>query len=1213
LITHLSFLQEHQTTASQEIVSKQVYCDLRNNNYNTTTTTTLTMVLGDDWKIKRILVANRGEIAIRIIRACEQLGIEAIAIYSYDDRLNIHRYKAKKSFQVGKGLAPVAAYLQQDEIIALAVREKVDAIHPGYGFLSESAEFAAKCQEAGIIWIGPKPHSMEMLGDKAKARQVAKDCGVAIVPGTEGEVPNAGAALEFVKAFGLPVILKACFGGGGRGCRVVRKESELVEAFQTATSEAKASFGNGALLIEKLVERPRHVEIQVFGDKQGNLVHMFERDCSVQRRHQKVIEIAPAHGLAQEVLERMYADALKLSKHCDYQNAGTVEFLVDQNGKDYYFIEVNPRVQVEHTITEATTGIDIVESQIMVAGGKTLEQLGLQQHQIHRTGHAIQCRITTEDPEQGFRPDCGRVLVYRSVGGPGIRLDGNLGYVGANISAFYDSLLVKVTTSGATWETAVRRTKMALSEMRIKGVVTNIPFLENVLGHPEFAEKGHVWTTFIDDTPALFEFPQKRRDRKFKVINYLGDLAVHGCQILGAAPVPIPDITPALPHVDLTQPPPDSWRKIYLENGPAALAKAIREHKSALITDTTWRDAHQSHLATRMRTYDMSQVAPHTARLFSKCFSLEMWGGATFDVCLRFLKEDPWRRLKKLRKQCPNILFQMLLRGANAVGYKAYPDNVIFEFVREAKERGIDVFRVFDSLNDIENLKIGIEAVLKAGGICEAAICYTGNIEQPGNSTYTLQYFLNLAKELVGLGIHILCIKDMAGLLRPGASKMLVGALRKEHPNLPIHLHTHDTAGTGVATLLAAVDAGVDVIDTAIDCFSGMTSQPSMGAVVNALAAGPYDTGLNPRVISDVNEYWGEVRQLYAPFESGMKSGASDVYFTQMPGGQYTNLLFQSNCLGLEGQWSAVKKAYIEANQLLGDIPKVTPSSKVVGDLAQFLVSNDLSSAQFMESAPFLSLPTSVVDFFLGNLGTPPNGFPEPLASIVRKGKAPANGRPGASLEPVDFEKVLKDLKQKYGDEMCMADALSYTLYPEVFDNFQNEVKKYGDLALLPTRAFLRPLEVDKELEIRLKHGRVAYVALVAMTELPSGRREVYFTVNGNTQIVLVDELEGKADAGHKREKAVQGEVGSVGAPMSGQVVEVRVQEGQYVHVNDPLVVLTAMKMETVVSAPLSGMVERVCVVPGDSVSSGDLVVLVKDVEVPVPLSPVRAKRDANI
>ncbi|CAO3638085.1 unnamed protein product [Cunninghamella echinulata] len=1068
-------------------------------------------------------------------------------------------------------------------------------IHPGYGFLSENAEFARKVEAAGITFIGPSPDVIDSLGDKTKARTIAMECKVPVVPGTPGPVSEYKEAKAFIEEHGFPIIIKAAMGGGGRGMRVVRDEASLEDSFNRAKSEALSAFGDGTVFIERFLDKPRHIEVQLLADRAGNVVHLFERDCSVQRRHQKVVEIAPAKNLDNAVREAILNDAVRIAKSVKYKNAGTAEFLVDNQNR-HYFIEINPRIQVEHTITEEITGIDIVAAQIQIAAGALLPQLGLTQQRIRQRGFAIQCRITTEDPELNFQPDTGKIEVYRSSGGNGVRLDGGAGYAGAIITPHYDSLLVKCTCSGSTYEVARRKIVRALVEFRIRGVKTNIPFLQRLLTHDTFMN-GNCWTTFIDDTPDLFRLVQYQ-NRAQRLLGYLGDIVVNGSQIKGQIGEPSFKQEIEVPvlrnnsgkNVDVSAPPTDGWRKIIVEQGPEAFAKAVRAYPGVLIMDTTWRDAHQSLLATRVRTVDLLRIAAATSHALSNAFSLECWGGATFDVAMRFLYEDPWDRLMELRKAVPNIPFQMLLRGANAVGYTSYPDNVVYEFCDKAVKAGMDIFRIFDSLNYVENMKLGIDAVKKAGGVVEATICYTGDVSNPEKKKYDLNYYLDLTQQLVDEGIHILGVKDMAGLLKPEAAKLLIGAIRAKFPDLPIHVHTHDTAGTGVASMMAAAAAGADAIDVAIDSMSGMTSQPAMGALVAGLEQTNLGTGIRMEDIQALNSYWEQCRLLYSCFEANVKSADSGVYDHEMPGGQYTNLMFQAQQLGLGTQWKQIKKAYEEANELCGNLVKVTPSSKVVGDLAQFMVSNSLSGADVVERAKTLSFPTSVVEFFQGYLGQPYGGFPEPLRSDIIRGLPRVDGRPGATLPPLDLVKLKDELTEKYGKSIRDYDVISAALYPKVFAEYRDIVNQYGDLSKVPTRYFLSKPEIGEEFQVEIEEGKTLIIKLLAVGPLNNtGKRDVYFELNGEARVVgIVDK---NAAVEHvTREKAKSSNPGDVAAPMSGVVVEVRAKTGSHLKAGDPVCVLSAMKMETIVSAPVSGVVEYVPIAEGDSLSSGDLV-----------------------
>ncbi|OQR81085.1 precursor of carboxylase pyruvate carboxylase [Achlya hypogyna] len=1149
--------------------------------------------------IRKLMAANRGEIATRIMRAGNELGIRTVGIFSAEDRFTQHRYKADESYLVGKGKSPVGAYLDIDSIIAVAKDNHVDAVHPGYGFLSENVEFAKKCAANGITFVGPTPENLATFGDKTAARAIAIKHNVPVVPGTEGPVETLEQARAFIDSgVGYPVIIKASMGGGGKGMRVVNSAEELEDNFTRASSEALAAFGDGTVFIERYVYKPRHIEVQILGDGKGKVVHLFHRDCSVQRRHQKVLETAPAVLLKPETEQAMIDDAVRLTAAANYKNAGTVEFLVDQEGR-HYFIEVNPRIQVEHTITEEITGVDLVQSQIRIANGESFEDLGLVQDKIKVRGHAMQCRVTTENPALSFQPDSGVIEVFRSPGGMGIRLDDGPGFVGAHITPHYDSLLVKVTARANERGDCARKLKRALKEFRVRGVTTNKNFLLNVLNHPDFVD-GTVDTSFIADNPHLVA-PSQSTNRGQKLLRYIGNTIVNGPEKALGATGPAPSsMDPIVPHFPTPAPAATkSLRSIYTSEGPAAFAKAVREHKGLLLTDTTWRDAHQSLLATRVRTTDLEAIAPATAIALRNAYSIEMWGGATFDVAMRFLREDPWERLANLRELVPDVPFQMLLRGANAVGYTSYPDNVVYKFCEKAQQTGMDVFRVFDSLNYLENMRLGIDAVGASGGIIEAAVCYTGDVSDPERGPYNLEYYLNFTRQLVGLGIHVLAIKDMAGLLKPQAAQILIGAIRAEFPDLPIHVHTHDTAGTGVSSMLQAAYAGADAVDCATDAMSGTTSQPSMGAIVAALQNTELDTKVDAGMINDINDYWETMRGVYAPFESGQKSGSADVYHHEMPGGQYTNLLYQSTQLGLSGQWPAIKKAYATANKLLGDIIKVTPSSKVVGDFAQFLVQNNLTEEEVLAQAETLSFPKSVVEYFQGYLGIPHHGFPEELRAKVLKGKLLPNGksmfegRPGAEMAPYDFTAAHRQLCETYGsDNISELDVLSHAMYPDVFKGFMEFKDKYGSMHFLDTRTFLSGLEVDKEVELTIEHGKTVFVKLIAVGAVSKkdGTRDVIFELNGRQRVIKVND-DNAAVGKVERLKAAVGVPGSVGAPMPGVIVEVKVQKGQTVKAGAPLCVLSAMKMETVVAAPVTGKVKNIHVIVGDNMKAGELLV----------------------
>ncbi|KAK2611470.1 hypothetical protein N8I77_004807 [Diaporthe amygdali] len=1144
-------------------------------------------------QLSKILVANRGEIPIR----AHELSLHTIAVFSYEDRLSMHRQKADEAYVIGKRgqYTPVGAYLAGDEIIKIALEHGAQMIHPGYGFLSENAEFAKNVEKAGLIFVGPTAEVIDALGDKVSARKFAIKANVPVVPGTEGAVEKYEEVKSFTDEYGFPIIIKAAYGGGGRGMRVVRDQESLKENFERATSEAKSAFGNGTVFVERFLDKPKHIEVQLLGDNHGNIVHLYERDCSVQRRHQKVVEIAPAKDLPTETRDAMLNDAVRLAKSVGYRNAGTAEFLVDQQNR-YYFIEINPRIQVEHTITEEITGIDIVAAQIQIAAGATLAQLGLTQDRISTRGFAIQCRITTEDPSKSFQPDTGRIEVYRSAGGNGVRLDGGNGFAGAVITPYYDSLLTKMTCHGSTYEIARRKVLRAIIEFRIRGLKTNIPFLASLLTHPTFID-GQCWTTFIDDTPQLFDL-MGSQNRAQKLLAYLGDLVVNGSSIKGQVGEPkfkgeiiIPELLDDAGHkIDVTRPSTKGWRNIILEQGPAAFAKAVREYKGTLLMDTTWRDAHQSLLATRVRTVDLCNIAKETSHALANLYSLECWGGATFDVAMRFLYEDPWDRLRKMRKLIPNIPFQMLLRGANGVAYSSLPDNAIDHFVDQAKKNGVDIFRVFDALNDIDQLEVGIKAVHKAGGVVEGTVCYSGDMLNP-KKKYNLEYYLDLVDKLVKLNIHVLGVKDMAGVLKPHAAKLLIGAIRKKYPDLPIHVHTHDSAGTGVASMVACAEYGADAVDACSDSMSGMTSQPSINALLASLEGTNLDPGLNVHHVRALDTYWSQLRLLYSPFEAHLAGPDPEVYEHEIPGGQLTNMMFQAQQLGLGSQWLETKKAYEQANDLLGDIVKVTPTSKVVGDLAQFMVSNKLSEEDVKARAKELDFPGSVLEFLEGLMGQPYGGFPEPLRSDALRGRRKLDKRPGLFLEPVDFAKVRRDLRKKYDGEITECDVASYVMYPKVFEDYKAFTQKFGDLSVLPTKFFLTKPEIGEEFHVELEKGKVLILKLLAIGPLTehTGQREVFYEMNGEVRQVTVDDKLASVE-NVSRPKADPSDSSQVGAPMAGVLVELRVHEGTEVKKGDPLAVLSAMKMEMVISAPHNGKVSSLQVREGDSVDGTDLV-----------------------
>jgi len=1144
-------------------------------------------------KFKKIMAANRGEIAIRIFRACTELGISTVAIYSEQDRLSLHRYKADEAYLIGKGKGPIDAYLSIDEIIDLARKKDVDAIHPGYGFLSENPEFAEACEAAGIAFIGPTPDIQRRLGDKVSGRQVAAAAGVPVVPGTENPVHTEEEALIFAKEAGYPIIVKASAGGGGRGMRVARNQKELLEGMKSAASEAQAAFGNAEIFLERYIENPKHVEVQILGDQHGNVVHFYERDCSIQRRHQKVIETAPSLYLTKKKRQVLCDHAMAIAREVSYVNAGTIEFLTDKDG-NFYFIEVNPRIQVEHTVTELVTMRNLVQAQIRIAEGYKLAdpEIGIKsQKDIELRGYAIQSRITTEDPKNNFAPDFGIIKAYRTAAGFGVRLDAAAGYAGAQITPHYDSLLVKISTWGLTFPDAARTMHRALQEFRIRGVKTNIGFLERVITHPTFLA-GKCDTSFIDGHPELFELPVKK-DRANKVLSYVGHTSVNGYP--GIAPekaLHFKDLRqPDVPEPAYGQQHPRGTRDILLQKGPEGLAEWARKEKRLLITDTTMRDAHQSLMATRFRTFDLERIAETTAHLGGGLFSLEMWGGATFDVAMRFLKEDPWERLDRLRKKVPNILFQMLLRGSNAVGYTNYPDNVVQEFTAKAAESGIDIFRIFDSLNWTKGMQVAMEAVReRTDSVCEAAICYTGDILDPKRDKYPLSYYVDLARELEKMGAHILAIKDMAGLLKPFAAEKLVKALKQE-VGIPIHLHTHDTSSNGGATLMAAAKAGVDIVDAALSSVSGLTAQPNLNALLAALEGAFYDPQLDQEGLQKLANYWETVRTYYAPFESELRSGTAQVYYHEIPGGQYSNYKPQVEGLGLGHRWEECKEMYRKVNDMFGDLVKVTPSSKIVGDMAMFMVQNNLQPEDVYERGEELTFPQGVVDFFKGMIGQPYQGFPEKLQKIILKGEEPLTCRPGELLEPVDFTARKNELETKLGHPVRDREVLSAVLYPGVFEEFDRHRQEYSDTSVLPTPVFFYGLNVGDEVSIDIEPGKTLIVQLNAIGRVQEdGTRNIYFELNGEPRQVKVQDLSVESDeAAHL--KADPGDPRQIGAPMPGKVFKLLVNPGDEVKEGDVLLTTEAMKMETNVKAKKGGTVKDVYFKEGDQVEQGDLLV----------------------
>ncbi|MCA2008767.1 pyruvate carboxylase [Tritonibacter mobilis] len=1141
-------------------------------------------------EFNKILIANRGEIAIRVMRAANEMGKRTVAVYAEEDKLGLHRFKADEAYRIGEGLGPVAAYLSIDEIIRVAKECGADAIHPGYGLLSENPDFVDACARNGITFIGPKAETMRALGDKASARRVAVEAGVPVIPATEVLSDDMDAIRKEAAEVGYPLMLKASWGGGGRGMRPIHSEDELEEKVLEGRREAEAAFGNGEGYLEKMITRARHVEVQILGDKHGEIYHLFERDCSVQRRNQKVVERAPAPYLTDAQREEICDLGRKICQHVNYECAGTVEFLMDMETGNFYFIEVNPRVQVEHTVTEEVTGIDIVQAQILIAEGKTLaEATGkASQSDITLNGHALQTRVTTEDPLNNFIPDYGRITAYRSATGMGIRLDGGTAYAGGVITRYYDSLLTKVTAKAPTPEKAIARMDRALREFRVRGVSTNIAFVENLLKHPTFLSNEYT-TKFIDETPELFQFA-KRRDRGTKVLTYIADISVNGHPETEGRAAPHPDLKePRAPKVDKGNLP-YGTRNLLEQKGAKAVADWMKAQRQLLLTDTTMRDGHQSLLATRMRSHDMIKVAPAYAQNLSQLFSVECWGGATFDVAYRFLQECPWQRLRDLREAMPNLMTQMLLRASNGVGYTNYPDNVVQFFVKEAA-KGIDVFRVFDSLNWVENMRVAMDAVVESGKICEGTICYTGDILDPERAKYDVKYYVGMAKELEAAGAHVLGLKDMAGLLKPASAKLLIKAL-KEEVGLPIHFHTHDTSGIAGATILAAADAGVDAVDAAMDAFSGGTSQPCLGSIVEALKNTDRDTGLDIGNIREISEYWENVRAQYAAFESGLMAPASEVYLHEMPGGQFTNLKAQARSLGLEERWHEVAQTYADVNQMFGDIVKVTPSSKVVGDMALMMVSQGLTRAQVEDPKSDVSFPDSVVDMMRGNLGQPPGGFPEGIVKKVLKGEAPNLERPGAHLEPVDIENTRAELsKELEGFKIDDEDLNGYLMYPKVFLDYMGRHRQYGPVRSLPTRTFFYGMEPGDEITAEIDPGKTLEIRLQAIGETDEqGEVKVFFELNGQPRVIRVPNRLVKSSTA-QRPKAEVGNANHVGAPMPGVVASIGVQVGQQVHEGDLLLTIEAMKMETGLHAERDAVVKAVHVQPGGQIDAKDLLV----------------------
>ncbi len=1138
-------------------------------------------------KFKKILVANRGEIALRIFRACYDLNLRTVAIYSQEDSYSLYRTRADEAYLIGENQSPLAAYLDIPAIIDLAKRRQVDAIHPGYGFLSENAAFARACEQAGITFIGPSPTILDQMGDKLTAKTIAQECGVPTIPGSTRPLNDENDAIALAEEYGYPILLKAAGGGGGRGMRRCDSADDIRVNFPQVKSEAKKAFGNEDIFIEKYLVEPKHIEVQVLGDMHGNLVHLFERDCSLQRRYQKVVEFAPAWSVPKEIREKLYADAVKIAKHVGYVSAGTIEFLVDRDG-NYYFIEMNPRIQVEHTVTEELTGIDLVRSQILIAEGHSLSDpaIGIaRQEDVIPRGYAMQCRITTEDPKNNFLPDTGKITSYRSSGGNGVRLDGSSTYTGAEISPYYDSLLVKITCRDQTFPGLCQKALRAISEEHIRGVKTNIPFITNILQHPIFRE-GKCHTRFIDETPELFDF-EEGRDRATKVLRYIAEI-----QVANPSAERAQYDAPRFPPFESTPPKCEGLKQLLDREGPDAVKNYVLGQKRLMLTDTTMRDAHQSLLSTRMRTRDMLGAAPGTAEILNNCFSLECWGGATFDTAYRFLHESPWERLEMLRERIPNIPLQMLLRGSSLVGYANYPDNLVRAFVREAAKTGIDVFRIFDSLNWLPGMEIAMDEVLNQGKLCEAAICYTGDILDPKRDKYTLNYYVKLAKEIEKRGAHLLCIKDMSGLLKPYAAKKLVAALKNE-VGLPIHLHTHDTSGNQVAALLMAAEAGVDIVDTAIDALSSMTSQPSMNAVVAALRGQERDTGIDPDRLQCLSDYWADVRLRYANFDGGLKAPSTDIYRYEMPGGQYTNLKSQVEAVGLGTQFEAVREMYKQVNTMLGDIIKVTPSSKMVGDMAIFMVQNELTPENILERGEALTFPDSVVSYFKGMMGQPEGGFPKELQKLVLKGETPITCRPGELLEPVDLESARQTVEQ-FQPNPKNRTVLSWCMYPKVVEEFLRHRKEYGYITRMGSHVFFNGMALGETNQINIEDGKTLIVKYLGLGDHnEDGTRTVLFELNGMRREVAVPDPQAPAQGEHIQ-LADPEDKGQIGAPMPGMVSRVLVKEGDMVEQNQVLLVIEAMKMETSVVARMTGRVDKLLVSESQSVKAGELLANIK-------------------
>ena len=1138
------------------------------------------------------MVANRGEIAIRILRAGHELGLTTVAMFTYEDRYSLHRYKADESYQIGSDDEPLKPYLDVEEIIRVAKENEVDAIHPGYGFLSENVNFATRCREEGIVFVGPTPETMNRLGDKVAAKIVAKEVGVPMIPDSQKDLPDEAVAAEEARRVGFPLMVKAVAGGGGRGMRVVRTEADFIKSYREAKGEAKTAFGNDTIFLEKFIENPKHIEVQILGDNYGNIIHLFERDCSVQRRFQKVIEIAPSLTLSQKAKDELYAYAKAICSHVGYSCAGTVEFLVDKD-ENIYFIEVNPRIQVEHTVTEEITGVDIVRSQILISMGYSLNHTTLRidkQEDIECSGYAIQCRITTENPVDNFKPDYGTLIAYRSPGGFGIRLDGGSAYTGAQISPFFDSMLVKVTAWGRSFDGAAERLLRALSEFRIRGVETNIGFMENVLRDKTF-RRGECTVNFIAEHPELLKMP-RRRDRGTKMLRYLAEVIVNGNSDVPFSDKKRNDLfrKPNVPAFDEAKPMPKGTRDRLKELGAEGFAKWLTAEKQIHYTDTTFRDAHQSLLATRVRTHDMEQLAESYAQNFGdKLFSIEMWGGATFDVALRFLKECPWKRLEILRGMMPNVLFQMLIRGSNGVGYKAYPDNLIVKFIEDAAAKGIDVFRIFDSFNNIDSMRTSIKTVReRTGSIAEACICYTSDFTNPNRPKFDLNYYVEMAKQLEGEGAHILGIKDMAGLLKPFAAEKLVSELKK-HISIPIHLHTHDTASIQSSTYLKAIEAGVDVIDVAMASMSGLTSQPNFNSIVAMMQGHERENKMDLTLLNKFSNVWEDIREYYYPFESELKAGTAEVYDHEIPGGQYSNLRPQARSLGLESKFETVKQNYHIVNEMFGDIVKVTPSSKVVGDMALFMTANGLTKDDVLLRGSNLAFPESVKEMMRGDLGLNPGGFPEDIQNVILKGEKTNDKQPNAYLPPIDFETEKTFFKNKFGEYVSDLDFISWQLYPKVFEDYQTHFEEFGAVRNLPTPAFFYGLKHNEEILVEIDKGKSILIKFLNVSEPnEAGERTVFFLLNGQTRSITVKDKKVETKIAAHKKVATKFDIG---APLQGSVSRILVKQGDEIAVGTPLFIIEAMKMESTITSPMVGKVQKIHLPEKTLVEQDDLIV----------------------